>query len=248
MRRRVEKPKIWIRCWYSEADRQEMDVSRSCNGELPFGKAYTPSMVYRRLRPDAPRLSRTPSLCHFRKPRLLTRAILIPIRLLVLPKFLPEPSSPRIELLPILIPHLPAALPSPILPAFTKALVQVTPYDPFIQLRAPDILQTIQRILVSIVLDETETARCLGEAIQTHDEAFELAGFGEEGVDLLFGGVKGEVADVEGAGVAELLFEVWGGGAVGIVAGGAAALFVLKGNVRSWLVGWCEVGVTLLIA
>jgi len=205
-------------------------------------------MVYRRSRSGAPCLSRTPSLCHNRDLSSLTRAILISIRLFVLPELLPEPSPPRIKLFPVFIPHLPPALPSTILPALTKALIQITPYDPLIQLRAPDILQAIQRILMSIILYEAEPARCFGEAVQAHDEAFELAGFGEEGVDLLFGGVKGEVADVEGAGVAELLFEVWGGGVVGIVAGGAAALFVLKGNVRSWLVGWCEVGVTLLIA
>jgi len=80
---------------------------------------------------------------------------------------------------------------------------------------------------MGVVLDEAESTRCFGEAVQAHDEAFELAGFGEEGVDLLFGGVEGEVADVEGAGVTELLFEVWGGGAVGIISRRSAALFVL---------------------
>ena len=84
---------------------------------------------------------------------------------------------------------------------------------------------------MGVVLDEAEAAGGFGEAVETHDEAFELAAFGEEGVDLLFGGVEGEVADVEGCGVGELVFGLGGGGMVGGVVVAALSLLVL------WRVG-----------
>ena len=67
---------------------------------------------------------------------------------------------------------------------------------------------------MGVVLDEAKPARRLVEAVQAHDEALELAALGEEGVDLLFGGVEGQVTDVEGRGVAQLLLEVRGGRAL----------------------------------
>lgn len=54
-----------------------------------------------------------------------------------------------------------------------------------------------------VVLDEAEAAGRLGEAVEAHYQALDLAGFGEELVDLLLCGVEGEVADVEGRGVGE---------------------------------------------
>lgn len=72
-----------------------------------------------------------------------------------------------------------------------------------------------------VVLDEAEAAGGFVEAVQPHDEAFYSAALAEELVDLLFGRVEGEVADVEGCGVLELVDGFGGGGAV---AGGGAAL------------------------
>jgi hypothetical protein len=43
-------------------------------------------------------------------------------------------------------------------------------------------------------------------------------------MDLLFGGVEGEVANVEGCGVFELVFWFGGGGAVGVVGAIASSL------------------------
>ena len=60
-----------------------------------------------------------------------------------------------------------------------------------------------------VVLYETEAAGRLLEAVQTHDYALYLAAFAEELVDLLFGRVEGQVADVEGRGVEEFVFEGW---------------------------------------
>lgn len=59
---------------------------------------------------------------------------------------------------------------------------------------------------MGVVFDETEPAGGFGESVQAHHEAFDFAAGGEEGVDLLFGGVEGEVADVEGRGIFELVF------------------------------------------
>jgi len=59
------------------------------------------------------------------------------------------------------------------------------------------------------------------EAVEAHDQALDAAALAEELVDLLLGRVEGEVADVEGCGVLEL---VDGFGRGGAVAGGGAAL------------------------
>lgn len=85
-----------------------------------------------------------------------------------------------------------------------------------------------------VVLDEAKAAGRLVEAVEAHDEAFDAAAFGEELVDLLFGCVEGEVADVEGCGVYEGFFE--GGGVAARVARFvwvATAFFVLGG----WVLG-----------
>lgn len=80
---------------------------------------------------------------------------------------------------------------------------------------------------MGIVLHEAEPTRRLGEAVQTHHQTLDLAGLGEELVDLLFGCVEGEVADVEGCGVGEGVDLGLGGFFVAVVA--AAASLVLVG-------------------
>lgn len=81
---------------------------------------------------------------------------------------------------------------------------------------------------MGVVLDEAEAAGGLGEAVEAHDEALDLADLGEELVDLLFGGVEGEVADVEGRGVGER---------VGLGLGGCVAVgFVVTVAVSASLV------------
>lgn len=94
---------------------------------------------------------------------------------------------------------------APVLPALGKALVQVGADDALVQLGAADVLHAVQRILVRVVLDEAEAAGRLLEAVEAHDEALDLAALGEQLVDLLLGGVEGQVADVEGSRVLELL-------------------------------------------
>jgi hypothetical protein len=67
---------------------------------------------------------------------------------------------------------------------------------------------------MGIVLDETEAAGRLLESVKTHDETFYFATFGKEFVDLFFGGVEGEVADVESCCVGELVVD---GGFLGTI-------------------------------
>ena len=59
---------------------------------------------------------------------------------------------------------------------------------------------------MGVILDKAEAAGRLLEAIQPHDQALDLATFAEEFVDLLLGGVEGEVADIERRRIFELVF------------------------------------------
>jgi hypothetical protein len=61
------------------------------------------------------------------------------------------------------------------------------------------------------------------EAVEAHDEALDFATFAEQLVYLLFGGVEGEVADVEGGSVFELVFGLGRGFAVGLLVASAAS-------------------------
>ena len=166
---------------------------------------------------------------HLLRPILVRPSSIIPHILSITP-------SPRIKLLTILIPHLPATLPSPILPSLRKPFVQIRPYDPLIQFRAANIQQAVQRVLVRIVLDEAEAAWCFVEAVQAHDETFDLAAFAEEFVDLFFGGVEQNVPQINKKKIGEFGFEVGRFGAgcffdVGVVAGARVtfAFLVLEG-------------------
>jgi hypothetical protein len=64
------------------------------------------------------------------------------------------------------------------------------------------------------------------EAVQSHDEPLYAAAFAEQLVDLLFGRVEGEVADVEGCRVLQLVDGLGRGRAV---VGVAALALVLEG-------------------
>ena len=94
------------------------------------------------------------------------------------------------------------------MPALREAFIEIRSYYPLVQLRATDVLEAIQRVLMVVVLHKAEAARCLVEAVEAHDEPFDLTALAEEFVDLLFGGVEGEVADVESGCICELLFQI----------------------------------------
>lgn len=63
----------------------------------------------------------------------------------------------------------------PILTTFLESRVQVGTNNPFVEFCASDVFETVQRILVSVVFDEAEAARCLLESVKSHHEAFNLA-------------------------------------------------------------------------
>ena len=81
----------------------------------------------------------------------------------------------RVVLCPVLVADLPTALSTAILPSLGEALVQIGPDDALVELGAANVLHAVERILVCVVLDEAEAARCLLEAVQAHDEALDLA-------------------------------------------------------------------------
>jgi hypothetical protein len=166
--------------------------------------------------------------------------ILIRIPLSLLHNLLTKPTTSRIKLLTVLIPHLPTTLTPSILPALRKTLIQITTDNPLVQLGAADVFHAVQRVLVRVVLDKAEAAGRLVEPVEAHDQALDAAAFAEELVDLLFGGVEGEVADVEGCGVLELVDGFGGGGAV--AGGGAALALVLLGGELVGCTEACGVG------
>ena len=62
---------------------------------------------------------------------------------------------------------------------------------------------------MSVVFDETETTRGFVETIESHDQAFDTAAFAEELVNLLFGGVERQVADIKRRRIFELVLRLW---------------------------------------
>jgi hypothetical protein len=152
-----------------------------------------------------------------RPPLSVEQTCQIPLIIILIRIRLSIPTPTRIILIPILISNLPATLPAPILPPLRKPLVQIRPNNALIQLRASNVLHAVQRVLVRVILDEAEAAGCFLEAVQPHDEALDFSAFGEEFVDLLLGRVEGEIADVQGGRVFELVFGFGRGGAVEVV-------------------------------
>lgn len=146
-------------------------------------------------------------------------------------------ASPRIVLGAVLVAHLATGLTAAVLPALGEAFIEIGPDDTLIQLGAADVLHAVEGVLVSVVLDEAEAARCLLEAVEAHDQAFDLAAFAKQLVDLLLGGVEGQIADVERGGIFELV--LW--------RGRAAADIVVAIAVASTLLG-CRVGARLVKA
>jgi hypothetical protein len=78
-----------------------------------------------------------------------------------------------------------------------------------------------------VVFHEAKPTRRLIETIQSHHQPLDLAALGEELVDLFFGRVEGEIADVESGGIFEGIFGLFLGGVVAIVISGMLPSFVL---------------------
>lgn len=134
----------------------------------------------------------------------------------------PAQTTPAlVKVLSVLIPDLPTGPAPAVLPALLEARVQVGADDSLVELGAADVLHAVEGVLVGKVFDKAETAGCLVEAIQPHDQPFDLAALAEQLVDLLLGREEREVADVERRGVRQGVF----GGLLGL--GGRLVVAVL---------------------
>lgn len=120
-------------------------------------------------------------------------------------------TATRIVLIAVLVADLATRLATSVLPAFGKAFVQVRPDDALVELGTSNVLHAVQSIVVSVILHKAEPAGGLLKAVETHDETLDLSTFGEEFVNLFFGGVEGQVPDVERGRVLQLLLRIGGG-------------------------------------
>ena len=104
-----------------------------------------------------------------------------------------EAAPALVVVLTVLVAHLAARFSAAVLPPLLEARVQVGTNDALVELGTADVLHAVEGVLVRVVLDEAEAAGRLGEAVEAHDEALDLAALGEELVDLLLSGVEGAV-------------------------------------------------------
>ncbi|RUP46831.1 hypothetical protein BC936DRAFT_146473 [Jimgerdemannia flammicorona] len=124
--------------------------------------------------------------------------LLLPLSLLLqlLPNQMSPPTTPGIVLLPILVPHLPTAPTTTVLSTFPEAWIQICTDDTLVEFSAIDVLHTVESVGAVVVSSVWKPARRLLVPIQPHDDTLDLATFGEQLVDLLLGGVEGQVADI----------------------------------------------------
>lgn len=102
-------------------------------------------------------------------------------------------STARIIVLTVVISNLASGRTTTVLPSFLESRIKVGTDDTFVELGAANVFHRVQRIRVRVVLDKTEAAGSLVEAVQSHHQTLDLAAFAEELVYLLFGCVEGAV-------------------------------------------------------
>ncbi|RUP47905.1 hypothetical protein BC936DRAFT_145189 [Jimgerdemannia flammicorona] len=108
------------------------------------------------------------------------------------------PTMPGIVLLPILVSHLPTAPTMTVLSTFPEAWIQICMDmdDMLIEFTAIDVLHIVESIRAVVVFNKAEPAWHLLVPIQPHDDMLDLAIFREQLIDLLLGGVEGQVANI----------------------------------------------------
>lgn len=84
-------------------------------------------------------------------------------------------STARVKLLAVLISDLASALAAAVLSALVEALVEVGTDDALVELRAANVLEAVEGVLVCVVLDKAEAAGGLLEAVEAHDQTLDLA-------------------------------------------------------------------------
>ena len=84
-----------------------------------------------------------------------------------------------------------------------EAGIDVCAYLPFVNEHAANPSLTQQRARAVEVYDEAEAARSSAELVESHYHALNTTALRENGIQLLFGGEEGQVADVDGVGNVE---------------------------------------------
>ncbi|TKW54037.1 hypothetical protein CTA1_8078 [Colletotrichum tanaceti] len=90
-----------------------------------------------------------------------------------------QAAAPLVVVLAVLVAHLASALATAILPPLLEAGVEVSTDDALVKLGATNVLHAVEGVLMSVVLDKTEAAGRLVEAVEAHDETLDLATLGE---------------------------------------------------------------------
>lgn len=118
------------------------------------------------------------------------------------------PSAPsRVIVVPKFVPDLAARSPPPKLPPVLEPGIKINPNESLVQLHPIQQLLGLQRLPPRLKLDKAESAGSLAMAIEPHDDAPDGPALGKELVDLLLGGVEGQVSDVEGARLGHIMNE-----------------------------------------
>lgn len=63
----------------------------------------------------------------------------------------------------------------PVLSPFFEARIQVCPDYSLVKLRAPDVFQTVEGILVTVIFNEAEATGGFVKPVEAHDKSFNLA-------------------------------------------------------------------------
>jgi len=97
----------------------------------------------------------------------------------------------------VFVSNLSSTLATAVLAALHEACVPVRPHDAVIQPRAVHVAHALLRVLSGVILDEAEAAGGLVVLVEAHHDALHIPRLGEQFVDLLLGGVEGEVAHIQ---------------------------------------------------
>lgn len=123
---------------------------------------------------------------------------------------LAKTASSHIVVCPVFISHLSTSLSSSILPSLLESCIPVCPNNAVIEPRAIDKSHCVFSICSRVILHEAEATGCFLDLVQPHDDPLDITTFGEELLDLLFGGVEGQVAHVQrGGDLQELLLQLF---------------------------------------
>lgn len=110
---------------------------------------------------------------------------------------LPVAASGRVVVLPVLVSHLSSRFAAAVLPPLLEAGVPVRPDDAVVQPRAVDEAHGVLGPCARVVLDEAEATGRLLDFVQADDDALHVSAFRKYVVDLVLGGIKGEISNIQ---------------------------------------------------